>query len=91
LRAPALFRRRRRSRREWYRDVYLRSAHWRSLRIWALEAADWRCQRCGKTMSVAGGSLDVHHKHYRTVGHERPSDLEVLCRPCHERKGRRWL
>src|SRR3954451_10805628 len=30
------------------------------------------------------GLLDLHHLNYNTQGEERPEDLLVLCRSCHE-------
>ena len=59
----------------------------------ALDAAGNRCIRCGSEGSQEGkgNSLVVHHKD--RSGHDRgakaekpnndPSNLEVLCRPCH--------
>jgi hypothetical protein len=49
--------------------------------------AGWRavfgCEGgCGR------GGLEYHHLHYRTVGCERPSDLKLLCRSCHESQHR---
>lgn len=70
------------SRRRWYREVYLRSSHWRAVRLWALELAAHRCQYpgCG-----ARRRLDVHHLTYARLGAEIPGDLQVLCREHHER------
>jgi len=65
--------------REEYRDVYLRSAHWQSMRRTALEHAEYRCAVC-----YAGDSLDVHHRTYERLGDERITDLLVLCRTCHD-------
>ena len=59
---------------------YLKSPHWQSVRLWALERAEKRCQLCAAT-----GKLDVHHNTYDRVGHERPSDVVVLCRDRHSR------
>lgn len=64
--------------RDEYRDVYLRSDHWRETRLAALERAEHRCQVCNRD-----GSLDVHHRTYERLGEERPADLTVLCRACH--------
>jgi hypothetical protein len=64
--------------REEYRDVYLRSDHWRDTRLAALERAEHRCQVCNRD-----GTLDVHHRTYERIGEERPADLTVLCRSCH--------
>ena len=38
-----------------------------------------RCERCGHPHS-----LELHHKTYERLGRELTSDLEVLCRRCHE-------
>lgn len=39
------------------------------------------CQRCKRE----GVPLDVHHRNYEHLFYERPGDLVVLCRKCHER------
>lgn len=63
-----------------YREVYLRSVHWASVRRDALERAEYRCQVCN-----ADKALDVHHRTYERLGAEAPADLTVLCRRCHAR------
>jgi 5-methylcytosine-specific restriction endonuclease McrA len=63
-----------------YREVYLRSEHWRETRAAALERAEHKCQVCASTKR-----LDVHHNTYERLGQERPADLVVLCRTCHDR------
>jgi hypothetical protein len=30
--------------------------------------------------------LDLHHKHYRTLGEEGLDDVELLCRACHDKQ-----
>lgn len=74
-----------------YRD-YMLSVAWCLKRETALEEAGYHCQRCGADGRAAGNSmysggpahaLEVHHKHYRDLGHEPLTSLEVLCRPCH--------
>lgn len=67
----------------WYRDTYLRSHHWNEFRLYAIANAGFRCQRCG-----AKGSLDVHHRTYARLYHERLPDVRVLCRACHKRAER---
>lgn len=57
---------------------YLASPYWKARAKLARQSAGFKCQRCGRR-----GGLQVHHKHYRTLGHEQYKDLEVLCRPCH--------
>lgn len=63
---------------EYYRE-YLRSPHWQGVRKRSLARVGHRCERCG-----IGGSLQVHHKHYETLGRERVCDIEVLCPMCHQ-------
>jgi 5-methylcytosine-specific restriction endonuclease McrA len=61
--------------------VYLRSPLWRlRLRIWILRAGG-RCQRCRSRRR-----LTIHHRTYRRLGHERRSDVTVLCWRCHRRQ-----
>ena len=61
--------------------VYLRTAHWRQVRVAALQQAKYRCAKCR-----VGGRLDVHHRTYIHLGEEQRylKDLQVLCRTCHE-------
>lgn len=69
---------------EFYKQ-YLKSAEWRALRARVLDRATQAhfgrpvCERC-----LAAFATDVHHKHYDTLGRERLTDLEALCRPCHQ-------
>lgn len=60
-----------------YRD-YLDSPEWKVKRRELIEAAGRRCQRC-----EMAGALRVHHLSYDRLGHELPSDLEVICKLCH--------
>lgn len=62
---------------------YLRSPAWRQLRQRALEAAGYRCQRCG--ISKWSSVLEVHHLTYDRFKRERLSDLMVLCERCHQK------
>lgn len=65
----------------YYRYFYLRSRHWRTLRREKIADVGYKCQRC-KTRE----RLDVHHLTYSRLGHERLSDLKVLCRACHQKE-----
>ena len=38
------------------------------------------CERC----FLITDKLELHHKHYDTLGNEQDSDLEVLCEACHK-------
>ncbi len=62
---------------EWY-ELYLRCPHWRTTRAAALQRAGHRCECCG-----AVEALQVHHLTYKRLRNELPTDLKVLCRPCH--------
>lgn len=59
---------------------YMRSVSWDLRRRAALEDAGFCCQRCGADDEV----LQVHHLTYARLGNELPSDLKVVCEPCHE-------
>lgn len=60
-------------------SAYLDTPHWQKVRALALRRAGRRCQICG-----ARGKLDCHHNTYARRGRELPSDVIVLCRPCHD-------
>jgi len=61
-------------------DAYLQTPAWYKKRAIAFAIHGHRCDVCGTTK----GPLQVHHRHYRTLGREDPRrDLQVLCRPCH--------
>ncbi|MGI8559708.1 MAG: HNH endonuclease [Solirubrobacteraceae bacterium] len=61
--------------------VYLRSSLWRiRRRVWILRAGG-RCQHCGSRRR-----LSIHHRTYRRLGHERGSDIAVLCWRCHRQQ-----
>ena len=58
---------------------YLRTEHWRRIRLDALAHADYECQAC----EIDGVELQVHHLDYKRLGREKPRDLRVLCAECH--------
>lgn len=60
-------------------EEYLKSEHWRGVRLRALRDAGYSCQICE---SVAG--LEVHHRTYARRGREMPSDVIALCGECHQ-------
>lgn len=70
-------------RRWWYRNMYLRSTHWRDIRSVKLIKSGFRCSKCGVPM---WRSLDVHHLTYKNIWHEKLEDLQVLCRECHQKE-----
>ena len=61
---------------------YMRSDAWAAIRDVKLSIAGYRCEEC----NAEGPILDVHHLTYdRFGGDERMTDLQVLCRPCHNK------
>jgi hypothetical protein len=61
-----------------------RTQRYAALRSEALSAAGHRCERCG-----AQTPLQLHHRHYATLGRESLRDIEMLCDPCHLRETER--
>ena len=61
----------------WY-GAYLRSRHWRRLRAAKLAEVGERCESCG-----IQGIVQIHHVTYERLRREELSDLQVLCRDCH--------
>lgn len=57
---------------------YLKTDWWRHRRERALELAESHCQVCNSP-----GPLEVHHRTYERLGHERDADLIALCADCH--------
>ena len=60
---------------------YRKQPEWQVRRVQALTRAQYRCQMG----SSHDGTLDVHHNCYQNYGDERPEDLVVLCRSCHQK------
>lgn len=66
----------------YYREEYLKSDHWRTVRIQALLDANAVCCICG-VQSIAN---DAHHIFYpERWTMTRAEHLRVLCRVCHDR------
>jgi hypothetical protein len=63
--------------REYYREIYLKSDHWKQLKAKKL-LANPLCERCGSNKF-----LDVHHLDYKNLYDVLLTDLETLCRHCH--------
>jgi len=57
---------------------YLKTDHWKEMRVQALAGADYKCQLCNTDKT-----LQVHHRTYERRGYEDLKDLTVLCRHCH--------
>lgn len=73
-----MIRRRRSAHSAQYR-AHLASPQWEAIRKAALARAGHSCAYCDSRKR-----LEVHHKHYRNLGHEQPEDLTVLCDNCHK-------
>lgn len=56
------------------------SDRWRRLKAAVSKRRGNRCECCG----VVSLPLDLHHKHYETLGRERHRDVELLCHKCHD-------
>ena len=59
---------------------YLQTKHWKKVRKAALRRAEYRCQLCNSDKR-----LNVHHRTYENLGHEKECDVFVLCWKCHEK------
>lgn len=66
--------------RNFYRNIYLKSDHWKKLREEKLQQHN-KCELCN-----TANFLDVHHINYRELFNVKLSDLMVLCRSCHEKE-----
>lgn len=73
-------------------ELTLRSARWFALKWRRMVQTDFRCERCGrryvgrKHKRTAMRYFNLHHRHYLSVGREDFDDVELLCRPCHQRE-----
>ena len=62
---------------------YLHTQTWERKRQEAFIAYEGECLMCAKAL-VFCGIWNVHHKHYRNIGHEPIRDLVLLCYGCHK-------
>lgn len=58
---------------------YIHSPQWKEKADAAKAAAGNRCQVC-----YGEHQIEAHHRTYRRLGHELPTDITVLCDDCHE-------
>ena len=67
------------SRRDYYRNVYLKSDAWQRKRYVVMKRDNWTCVYCGQA------ATQVHHKRYakRNIGKEPIDWLVSVCKPCH--------
>lgn len=75
------FNRKRKKRRDYYRNVYLKSDAWRRKRYVVLKRDKWKCVYCGEK------ATQVHHKRYakKNIGREPIKWLVSVCKACHEK------
>lgn len=71
----------RRKRRNYYRNVYLKSEAWQRKRYVVLKRDHWTCVYCGQK------ATQVHHKRYakRNIGKEPIDWLVSVCKSCHDK------
>lgn len=67
------------SRKDWYRNIYLKSEHWKQLRQKAFAKHGRKCCKCGSKKR-----LDVHHLNYRSIFDVVTDDLQIICRRHHD-------
>jgi 5-methylcytosine-specific restriction endonuclease McrA len=63
--------------------THIRSVKWKQIAREMKDRVGWRCEKCNKK-SRPDNALTIHHLHYKTLGHERPEDVMVLCWSCHQ-------
>jgi 5-methylcytosine-specific restriction endonuclease McrA len=70
----------RKRRRNYYRNEYLKSEEWSRKRYVVLKRDHWRCVYCGAP------ATQVHHKKYakKNIGKEPIEWLVSVCDACHE-------
>ncbi len=75
-----LFEEKRKRRRDYYRNDYLKSEAWKRKRYVVLKRDNWRCVYCGAKAN------QVHHKRYakKNIGNEPIEWLESVCTNCHD-------
>jgi len=72
----------RKQRRDYYRNDYLKSEAWKRKRYVVLKRDNWRCVYCG------GRATQVHHKRYTkyNIGKEPIEWLVSICKSCHDKQ-----
>lgn len=77
-----LFEVKRKQRRDYYRNDYLKSEAWKRKRYVVLRRDNWRCVYCG------GRATQVHHKKYAkyNIGKEPIEWLVSVCNSCHDKQ-----
>lgn len=65
-------------------EEYLQTPHWQKIKQQIYKKRNGECEKCRKRYT-----LQVHHKTYKNIGHEKLSELSLLCKGCHYRTHRR--
>ena len=74
-------------RKQWYRRIYLKSDHWKNLKIkFFFSIGVKQCSRC-----KAIKRIDVHHINYKSIYDVLLTDLEALCRTCHKQEHKKKI
>jgi len=75
------FNKNRKQRKDYYKNVYLKSDAWQRKRYVVLKRDNWRCVYCGNR------ATQVHHKRYAkyNIGKEPIDWLVSLCDECHNK------
>ena len=60
------------------KKAYVKTPKWKD-KVKALHLRLGKCEKCDTT-----NSLEAHHNTYARLGDELPSDLNLLCRACHQ-------
>ena len=76
-----IFNIKRKKRRKYYNEVYLKSDAWRRKRYVVLKRDNWLCLYCGEK------ATQVHHKRYakKNIGREPIKWLQSVCKKYHNR------
>lgn len=79
-----MFETKRKNRRDYYRNEYLKSEAWQRKRYVVLKRDNWCCVYCGSR------ATQVHHTRYakKNIGKEPIEWLVSICKPCHDSKHR---
>ncbi len=78
----SIFNWKRRRRRNYYRNIYLKSDAWKRKRYVVLKRDNWKCVYCGNR------ATQVHHKRYakKNIGREPIKWLVSICKTCHDNR-----
>src|SRR6516165_9129552 len=60
-------------------NCHIGSTEWERFKREITKQRGNRCERCGHVSAY----LELHHKHYHSLGIEQPEDVELLCSKCH--------